>query len=369
MENNNNIQVGSFFQDKKNSINKNQTYSNSIKNINEENNRIIKKNIFLSLPKLNNREKRINRTFLQALNLTVNNQRNKTINTLYSYNNTKYEIKNQNKTLPNKTKKNLINITVIEKKEKYNLPQNNRFTIIVENSKSNKIHQNYANTNFNTYVKSPNNKNLKSIEISNAKRSKSIDQNNSKNKSINGFTKKPSIDYITPILKNMKIFKMREEPNLKLFSVGDLMSREIQKYNNNNTCTLNIDNKNGVKLRGIDLKTYFKVGGKFSSEEKIKDLDKRNEFYSKIKLLNDENKENKENKLKKKIIPMRNCHDVLKYYKDNRFKNFRKLIQKTLLDVKREKNSIIEFFENYKKVFDEFDDWNHPKNKDNLYSK
>ena len=80
----------------------------------------------------------------------------------------------------------------------------------------------------------------------------------------------------------MKIFKMREEPNLKLFSVGDLMSREIQKYNNNNTCTLNIDNKNGVKLRGIDLKTYFKVGGKFSSEEKIKDLDKRNEFYSKI---------------------------------------------------------------------------------------
>ena len=59
--------------------------------INEENNRYIKKNIFLSLPKLENRDNRINRTFLQALNLTMNNQRNKTIDTLYSYNNTKYE--------------------------------------------------------------------------------------------------------------------------------------------------------------------------------------------------------------------------------------------------------------------------------------
>ena len=368
---NNNLQAEPFFQEKNNYFNKNQTYFTNIRNINEENNRYIKKNIFLSLPKLENRDNRINRTFLQALNLTMNNQRNKTIDTLYSYNNTKYE--NRTKTMPNKAKKNLINVTIIEKKNKYNLPRNNnRFTLIVENSKSNKIHQNSMGTNFNTYFKNQFNKNIKSINISEAKRSKSIDQNISKTQNFNPLAKKPSIDYITPIFKNMKIFKMREEPNLKLLSVGDLMHRIIHKSNINNnniTCMLNNENKNGIKLRGINLKTYFKVGGKFSSVEKVKDLDKRNEYYSKIKILNDENKDNKENKFKKRIIPMRNCHDLLKYYKDNRFENFRKLIQKTLLDVRKEKNSIIEFFDNYKKVFDEYDDWNDPKNKDNLYSK
>ena len=357
-----NIPTETFFRDKKNYFKKNQTISNSI---NEVNDRIIKKNIFLSLPKLENREKRINKTFLQVLNLTMNSQRNKTIDTLYSYNITEYE--NKTKNLPNNAKKKLINITIIDKKNKYRLPWKNRFTLIVENSKSNKIHQNYINTNLNTYFKNRFNKNLKSIDISEAKRSKSIGQNNSKIQN-NILGKKPSIDYITPIYKTTKIFKMREEPNLKILSVGDLMSRAKQK-NNNNTCSLNNENKNGIKLRGIDLKAYFKIGGKFSSEEKIKDLEKRNEYYSKIKLLNDENKDNKENKIKKRIIPMRNCHDVLKYYKDNRFENFRKLIQKTLLDVRREKKSIIEFFGNYKKVFDEYDDWNDPKNKDNLYSK
>ena len=359
---NNNVEEDQIYRYQKTESNKIHTHNNSLKNRLEENFGFKTKNIILSLPKLNKGGNRINKSFLRTLNLSIKNKRNKSIDSLSPEKNQKYD--NTTQTFSKKSKKNSINISIINKDKEYYYPETNKFTLIFENSQSNKNHQKkIEKTNYNTTYKNYIKKKLK-LKYSQNKEpiiNKSIGQKHFKTQNIYTFMKKPSVDYITPILKNMRTYIVREEPNLKLLNVGDLMNWKIKKKY--------IKNDFERKLEGVNLKSYFKVGSKFSPNgEKIKDLEQRNEYYKKMQLLNEENKEMKESKEKKKIVPLRNFRDMLEFYKNNRFDNCRRLIKQTLLDVKKEKNTIVEFFENYKKVFDEFDDWNDPKNKDNLYN-
>lgn len=347
----NNNQSKNIFEKNIIQSNINKTKSDNVKSSSMGKNRLVTKNIFLSLPKLDNKEKRINKSFLRTLNLTLNNKINKTIDSLYKDNISNYGNSTQ------KIKNNFLKINILEtdKINGYNIPRNNRFTIILGKSP---IKTNYeTNSNLNTTFK--NTKKYKKLGPIQQKINKSLEHKNEKTQN-DFFQKKPSIDYISTILKTVKAFEIKEEPDLKKVNVGKMMTK-INK-NNNNICLLKDDDKNN-KENLNNFKKNFKIGNKFSSEEKIKNLKERNEFYSKIKMLNI----GKENKIEKKVH-MNNCHEILEHYKNNRFENCRKLIEQTLSDVKKEKNIICGFFDKYKKVFDEFDDWNDPKNKDCLYN-
>ena len=356
MENSNNQSKAQF---KKNIIQNdiNKTKSDYIKSTSMGKSGIAAKNIFLSLPKLDNKDKRINESFLRTLNLTIYNKINKTIDSLHKDNFTKFGNSTQKI-----NKNNILKINVVEtdKINGYNIPRNNRFTIILGKSL---LKTNYkTNSNLNTTFKNTKIKKYKNLGPIQQKINKSLEQKNSKTQNIDFFQKKPSIDYISTILKNVKAFEIKEKPDLRKINVGEMM-KKVSKTSNN-ICLLKDDDKKNNKEDIFKFKKCFKIGNKFSSEEKIKILKERNEFYSKIKMLNI----GKENKIEKKNGHMNNCHDILEHYKNNRFENCRKLIEQTLLDVKKEKNIICGFFDNYKKVFDEFDDWNDPKNKDNLYN-
>ena len=352
------IEEESKLGNKKNNSKKNHSFFDHLKNPTIDNNRIKAKNIFLSLPKLNIRENRINKSFLKTLNLSIKHKRNRTIDTLYSDNIIKYE--STTPSMLNKRKKEFINIAIIDNNNKNKIQKINRFTIILENPQSKKIHQNHFKSNFNTTFKNyQKNNNLKETNQLRPKINKSTEQKNSKIK-INPILKKPSIDYIAPIFKNTKTYFFKEEPNLKLLSIGDLMIMQAKKK-----IRIKNDNKMGNKSEENTSKSYLKIGSKFSGKEKMKNLEERNAFYTKIKLLYDENRQNK---LKRKYVRIRNVHDVLENFKNRRFESCRKVIKQTLLDVKKEKNLIVDFFDNYKKVFDEYDDWDDPKNKDNLFN-
>ena len=352
---NKNVEEDQIFKYQKTESNKGNARYNRLKNGLEENFGFRTKNIILSLPKLNKGGTRINKSFLKTLNLTIKNKRNNTIDSLSPDKIHKFD--NTAQTSPKNNKNNFLNISITNKDKEFYYPQTNKFTLMFQKSKSNEIHQKQnIKTNYNKTYKNYIKKKLEYSQNKEPYINKSTDSKRFKMQNIYSFMKKPSVDYITPIDKNVNTYIIREEPNLKLLNVGDLMNFKIKKKY--------MSNEFGSKLEGVNLNTYFKLGSKFSSREKIKDLEKRNEFYKNIQLL----KENKKIKEKKKIVPMRNFRDILEYYKNNRFDNCRKLIEQTLIDVKKEKNIIAEFFENYKKVFDKFDDWNDPKNKDNLYS-
>ena len=330
-----------------------------LNNISTDKNRILAKNIFLSFPKLNRNKNKFSKTILKALNLTLINNRNNRNKSIDSYqeNKSKYET---TQTMPNIPKKNIINVTIIDK-NKYYLPKNDKFSIVIKKSKleQNNISKKNEKINYITTYKDSISHNFKKLEPFKTKSNKIPGQRKLKTQNINFFHKKPSIDYLTPIFKNSKIFRIKEQPNLKVFNVGYLMKKVFN--DKNNISLLKNENKCDENEGKINLKAYFMRRDKFYSEEKEKELKYRNSFFNKIKTSNSEKKE-------KKIIPIRNCHEVLEFYKNNKFESCKKLIEQTLLDVKKEKNFICDFFSNYKKVFDVYDDWNSPKNKDNLYN-
>lgn len=325
-----------------------------LNNISKDISGIITKNIFLSLPKLHKNKNKINKTFLKVLNLTIKNKRSRTID---SYQENKYKYDNSTQTIHNKPKRNIINITIIDK-DKYYFPKNDKFSVIIKEPLLEK-NKKYNKIKYNTTYKDRIPQNLKKLEPIKTESNKISEQNNSKTHNHNFFQKKPSVDYITPIYKTTKIFRLKEEPNLKILNVGDLMKKSFKKKNN--ICLLKDDNKCDENQGRINLKTYFMKRDKFFTEERAKELKGRNIFLNKTKIINSEEKE-------KKFIPLRNCHKVLEFYKNNKFDNCKKLIEQTLLDVKKERKFICDYFSNYKKVFDAYDDWNSPKNKDNLYN-
>ena len=322
---------------------------------------ITSNNIFLSLPKINALEQhKFNKIFQKTLNLSIKNKRNKTKD---SFNSEIFELKMNTITIPNKKINNLINNTIVNNQK--NL-QKKRYKILFEDIHKNSIYNNLNDANIKIiYRNILKNDKYQDTNVLRPIINKSCDKKNAKTQKFEFFQKKSSIEYISPIYNNIKAFLDKDEPNLKRLNLYELMKKGLKRKNKkNNICLLSFDDNNKCQ-NDIISKQYFRIGDKFSPEEKIKNLNERNEYYSKVKTLYEDKKDSK---IKKKLSPFRNCHEILEHYKKNRVTNCKKLVEQTLLDVKREKNSINEFFDKYKKVFDEYDDWNDPKNNDNLYN-
>jgi len=319
-----------------------------------------KKNVFLSLQNHRGSQTRNNKSHLNTItiNFPSRNKRNETKDslcaskTIKTDNNEriirKYKIFRLGKKFENNPKK--IN----------NIVDLKGFTFLVDKSGSN-FDENYKKnslTNFNTLYREKRNNSNNILKNANLKNYTLFKKANLKTQIINFPKKSNSKYYLAPLYQNKKTINLEEEASMRRINVGDLMRKNFKK--NNSLCLLKDDNK----YRG-ELNPHFKLGNKYFPGEKLKDLKERNEFYSKLKVMLDEDRERK---LRKKITSIRNCHEVLDYYRRHRIFNCRKMIEKTLVDAKKAKKEVSNFFEQYKKVFDEYDDWNDPKNADNLYN-
>ena len=335
-----------------NNIINNKTQSDLLKNVSSENSGITTKNVFLSLPKLNTKTNHYNKSYLKTINLTFNNRRNKTIEFLSTEGSNKTEnIREISLKKNNRNKNSLINIKIIGKKTENNFPKNKASTILIDNTHFDKINPKNETQNFNTI-----NINLKKHNLKKLKNPYNTlpDKKRTKTQDIHFYHKKPTIDYNDPILKS---YKFNEISNLRRLNLGDLLTKKSIK--DSCICLLDDDSKEDY------LSPYFKLGNKYFEGEKLKDLKERNEFFSKLKILYDEDKRRKK---RKKFSLLKNCHEILDYYRNNRVINCRKLIEQTLEDTKKTKKTISNYFEQYKTVFDQYDDWNSPKNENNLYN-
>lgn len=322
-------------------------------------NAISKKNIFLSLQCDKGCQSRNNKSHLNmiTINFPSRNKQNKSKDSLYA-----------SKTIKTDNNERIIRkykILRIGKKFENNPQKNNNiidlkgFTFLVEKSSSN-FDGNYKRnnlTNFNTLYRERRNNSNNKLNIAKQKddTSKKI---NLKTQEINFHKKSYSKYYLAPLYQDKKKDKLEEEASMKRINVGYMMKKNFRK--NITQCLLKDDNK----YKG-ELDPHFKLGNKYFPGDKLKDLKERNEFYSKLEKIYDEDRERK---LRKKFTSLRNCHEVLDYYRKHRILNCRKLIERTLFDAKKAKKEVCKFFEQYKKVFDAYDDWNDPKNEDNLYN-
>jgi len=336
-----------------------------------------KNSVFLSLPKINANKKKINKTFINTVKLNFNNSQIKTIKRLKNSLNKDNSIKiehNQTTSRISKIRKNLnFNNTRLNDKKFGNNYTNGvkNLTLFFDNSNIDKSKKRNNIINFNTTYKHISNNNniyknrirkiqktkppspyiIKKHKLFNKKKLKAETPNLNKKD-----VSKDSFDYLKEIFNN-NLFQ--DNSNLKKLSLGDLMKKELKQ--NNNLCLLNANNKVGNEEESNQ---NFKIGEKYYSEEKAKNLEEKYEYNSKLKMLYDKEREKK---IRRKINSMRNCHEVLEYYKNNRMTNFRKLIQGTLDDAKKARNIVQDFFAEFQDIFDEYDNWNDPKNIDNLY--
>ena len=335
-----------------------------------------KNSVFLSLPKINANKKRINKTFINSVKLNFSNSQNKPNkklrNSLFKDNTIKTE-HNQTTSRINKIRKNFNNTTNLNDKNFGNNYTNGvkNLTLFFDNTYRDKNNERRYLTKFNTTYKHLRDNNniyknrIKKIQKTKPpspsvfKRHKLFNKKQLKAEKPNLNKKdvsKDSFDYLKQIYNN-NLFQ--DNSNLKKLNLGDLMKKEFKQ--NNNLCLLNDNNK----MKGEEESNQnFKIGEKYFSEEKAKNLEKKYEYKSKLKMLYDKEREKK---IRKKINSMRNCHEVLEYYKNNRMINFRKLIQGTLDDAKKARNIVQDFFADFQDIFDEYDNWNDPKNRDNLY--
>ena len=312
-------------------------------NFSLEKNGTSKKNVFLSLQsdkayQSRNRKSHFN---ILTINFPSRKQRNKTKDSLYI-----------SKTIKTENNERIIRkYKIFSLGKKFgNFPQKNNniidlkgFTFLVEKSNSNNKENCKRNNDISKISK-------KKDDIS-----KKI---NLKTQVINFQKKSNSKYYLAPLFQNKKTNQLEEETSMRRINVGDLMKKNFRK--NISQCLIKDDNK----YKG-ELNPHFKLGNKYFPGDKLKDLKERNEFYSQLEKVYDEDRERKS---RKKNTSLRNCHEILDYYKKHRILNCRKLIERTLFDAKKAKKEVCKFFEQYKKVFDAYDDWNDPKNEDNLYN-
>lgn len=328
-------------------------------NFSLEKNRSSKQNVFLSLQCDKACQSRNNKSHLNTItiNFPSRNKQNKTKDTLYA-----------SKTIKTDNNEKIIRkykIFRIGKKFENNPQKKNNiidlkgFTFLVDKSSTN-CDDNYKRknlTNFNTLYRERRNNSNNLLKI--VKQNDDISKKaNLKTQVINFHKKSNSKCYLVPLYQNKITNNLEEETSMKRMNVGDIMKKNFRK--NISQCLL----KDDSKYRG-ELNPHFKLGNKYFPGDKLKDLKERNEFYSQLEKIYDEDRERK---LRKKLNSMRNCHEVLDYYRKHRILNCRKLIERTLVDAKKAKQEVCNFFEQYKKVFDVYDDWNDPKNADNLYN-
>lgn len=331
-----------------------------------------KNSVFLSLPKINENKKRINKTFINTVKLNFSSSQNKPNkklrDSLYKDNTIKTE-HNQTTSRINKIKQN-FNYTKLNNRKFGNNYTNGVKNLTLFFDDSNRDNKRNNMTNFNTTYKHIRNYNIYQNRIMKMQKTKppspsalkkhklfikkklKVETPNMNKKNVS----RDSLDYLKQIYNN-KLFQ--DNSNLKKLSLGDLMKKDFKQ--NNNLCLLNDNNKMEGKEESNQ---NFKIGEKYFSEEKAKNLEEKYAYFSKLKMLYDKERSKK---LRKKIKSMRNCHEVLEYYKNNRMTNFRKLIQGTLDDAKKARNVVQDFFAEFQDIFDQYDNWNDPQNSDNLY--
>ena len=103
------------------------------------------------------------------------------------------------------------------------------------------------------------------------------------------------------------------------------------------------------------------LGSKFNIQEKSEDSIKKEKFYSEIEKIE---KERKKGKSEKKKMTKK---ELLKIFNNKKLKNCRNLIDKTKINITDTKNKINRIYNKLKLSLNEYDDWNSPKNADNLY--
>ena len=293
-----------------------------------------KNSLFLSLPKISANKKKINQTFINTVRLNFNNSKKKAKkilgDSLYKDSTFKTE-HSQTTSRINKIRQNFNNSQLNEKKFGNNYTNRvKNLTLFFDNSNTDKIKKINKLTNFNTtYKHIDNNRNINKNRIKKIQKTKPPSPSAFKKQKL--FNKKKlksetpnlnkrdvsrdALDYLKKIYNN-KAF--HDKSNLKKLSLRDLMKKEFKQKKN--ICLLNDDNKlEGEKCFNLN----FRIGEKYFSEEKEKDknLEEKYEYYRKVKILYDKEREKK---MRRKINSMRNCHEVLEYYKNNRINNFRK---------------------------------------------
>ena len=105
----------------------------------------------------------------------------------------------------------------------------------------------------------------------------------------------------------------------------------------------------------------LKFGSKFGVQEKSEDIIKKEKYYNEIEKFE---KERKKGKSEKKKMTKK---ELLKIFKNKKLLNCRNLIDKTKINITDTKNKIERIYNKLKLSLNEYDDWNSPKNADNLY--
>ena len=105
----------------------------------------------------------------------------------------------------------------------------------------------------------------------------------------------------------------------------------------------------------------LKLGSKFNIQEKSEDSIKKEKYYYEIEKFE---KERKKGKSEKKKMTKK---ELLKIFKNKKLLNCRNLIDKTKINITDTKNKIEGVYNKLKLSLNEYDDWNSPKNADNLY--
>ena len=120
------------------------------------------------------------------------------------------------------------------------------------------------------------------------------------------------------------------------------------------------------KIDSRQLSTHFnlpplKFGSKFGIQERTEDSIKKEKYYNEIEKFE---KERKKGKSEKKKMTKK---ELLKIFKNKKLLNCRNLIDKTKINITDTKNKIDKIYNKLKLSLNEYDDWNSPKNADNLY--
>ena len=175
--------------------------------------------------------------------------------------------------------------------------------------------------------------------------------------------------------------RMRLFPSfLERYSPRLLRKKNTKKRNKNVNFNENKNNDNEYKIRigifknqtipyveKIDSRKLASnlppivFGSKFNVREKSEDSIKKEKYYNEIEKFE---KERKKGKSEKKKMTKK---ELLKIFKNKKLLNCRNLIDKTKINITDTKNKINRIYNKIKLSLNEYDDWNSPKNADNLY--
>ena len=174
-------------------------------------------------------------------------------------------------------------------------------------------------------------------------------------------------------LRLFPIFLERYSPRLLRRKNTKIRTKKVnfkEKKINNDEYKIKISifkNQTIPYLEKIDSRKFssnlppLKLGSKFGIQERSEDSIKKEKYYNEIEKFE---KGRKKGKSEKKKMTKK---ELLKIFKNKKLLNCRNLIDKTKINITDTKNKIDNIYNKLKLSLNEYDDWNSPKNADNLY--